>query len=139
MKLEFDNLAVYAASIGVWKPILIEWVGSHTSIDDEWVAHGAWHTWDFDSEDPDREIIRHVIGLPHTEEDLEIQLRSLRHELEHAKQVEEVGPIEFESSYWSAVIDIEEDYAANPYEVEANHVMETEWQDLLPCVKGPKL
>jgi hypothetical protein len=140
MKLEFDNLAVYAASIGIWKPIEIEWVGEFTNAGSHgWVAHGAWSTWDFYPEDPERAVVRHVIGLPANGE-LEETLRSLRHELEHARQVEEIGGIEFESSYCDIAYDALEDgkgeYRDNPYEIEANHVMETEWQDLLPCVKG---
>jgi hypothetical protein len=139
MKLEFDNLAVYAASIGIWKPIEIEWVGDYTPTHGGWIACGAWHSWDYDSEDPEREVVRHIIGLPESAERDE-NLRSLRHELEHARQAEEIGGIEFESSYCDIAYDALEDgkgaYRDNPYEIEANHVMETEWQDLLPCVKG---
>lgn len=151
MQIEFDNLAVYAASIDIWKPILIEW-DAHTipwqSSEDEPdnVSGFGYHTVESDEEHPDKtgRYDRHVIGLDPRAESVEEILRSARHELEHARQLEAVGYYEWYASYlWYVEIltrnggpDSAAQYHWNPYEVEARDAADAEWRDLLPCVKG---
>jgi hypothetical protein len=141
VKLEFDNLAVYAASIGVWMPISIVPWGVET-----WDESGAtsFHCVVSDEAPPDDtgRFDCHEIGIP-LEYDLTDTLKGLRHELEHARQVEELGYFEWYSSYgWYREIlgasgpDPMAQYYWNPYEIEANAAADAEWRDLLPCVKG---
>lgn len=133
MRLEFDNLAVYAASIGVWKPIEILW---------DAVPKDGWYSPVYVDETWILREHRIAIG---PEDPVEEQLKTLRHELEHARQAEELGALEWESAYnWeldviNGEVGLDDgSYLRNPFEIEANKAMNREWRELLPCVKGAR-
>lgn len=147
MKLDFDNLAVYAASIGVWKPIRIEWDADLVCepYDENEKGPDSYHRAVSYDGPPDETgtYAYHEIGLDPREDRVETLLKGLRHELEHARQLEALGYFEWMSSYWwytelliTSGPDIAAQYHWNPYEVEADEAMNREWRDLLPCVKG---